>query len=157
MRTFGVPFTVHRQFGQRPAQHNSPRGRWYLKLRERTCSPAACSAPPIVCPGFARIVLPSNSNSQPCWRSGAGVSATRRLLRHEGPGFEHLIRSGVAAHEKPQLAGRTVIPPLGLFAACVGPVVEVFGPLPVAYVPFRSLARRPSVMIFPDRPNAAVG
>src|SRR5207245_4547133 len=75
MRTFGVPLTVHRQFGQRPAQQKSPRGRWYLKLRETTCCPAACSAPPTVCPASARIVLPSNSNSQ-----GPFESATRGLL-----------------------------------------------------------------------------
>jgi hypothetical protein len=34
-RTFGVPSTVSMQFGQLPWQHSRPRGRWYLKLREK--------------------------------------------------------------------------------------------------------------------------
>ncbi len=35
-RTPGQPSTSTRQFGHWPAQQNRPRGRWYLKLRERT-------------------------------------------------------------------------------------------------------------------------
>src|SRR6476646_2028933 len=35
-RTFGTPSTVIMQFGQRPEQQRRPRGRWYLKLREKT-------------------------------------------------------------------------------------------------------------------------
>ena len=38
-RTPGQPSTSTRQFGHWPAQHISPRGRWYLKLRERTFCP----------------------------------------------------------------------------------------------------------------------
>jgi hypothetical protein len=37
----GAPSTETRQFGHCPAQHMSPRGRWYLKLREKVRRPAA--------------------------------------------------------------------------------------------------------------------
>ena len=49
-RTFGTPSTVIMQFGQWPEQQRSPRGRWYLKLREKIRCPAAKSAEPIVSP-----------------------------------------------------------------------------------------------------------
>jgi hypothetical protein len=38
------------QFGQLPEQQMRPRGRWYLKLREKTRRPDAKSAEPIVSP-----------------------------------------------------------------------------------------------------------
>jgi hypothetical protein len=50
VRTFGTPSTVIMQFGQLPEQQRSPRGRWYLKLRENTRRPEAKSAEPIVSP-----------------------------------------------------------------------------------------------------------
>jgi hypothetical protein len=34
-RTLGTPSTVIMQFAQLPEQQSSPRGRWYLKLREK--------------------------------------------------------------------------------------------------------------------------
>ena len=40
-RTLGIPSTVIWQFAQCPEQHASPRGRWYLKLRENTRWPDA--------------------------------------------------------------------------------------------------------------------
>jgi len=40
-RTFGCPSTVIWQFAQCPEQHCRPRGRWYLKLREKTRCPDA--------------------------------------------------------------------------------------------------------------------
>ena len=40
-RTPGAPSTATRQFGHCPAQHSSPRRRWYLKLRENVRWPAA--------------------------------------------------------------------------------------------------------------------
>jgi hypothetical protein len=47
------------QFGQPPLAHMSPRGRWYLKLREKTRRPAAKSADPIVSPANASTGFPS--------------------------------------------------------------------------------------------------
>ena len=58
-RTFGSPSTCIRQLGQPPLAHRSPRGRWYLKLREKTRRPAANSADPIVSPSYASTGLPS--------------------------------------------------------------------------------------------------
>ena len=49
-RTPGASSTCTRQFGHWPAQHISPRGRWYLKLREKVRLPAANRAEPIVSP-----------------------------------------------------------------------------------------------------------
>ncbi len=40
-RTFGCPSTVIWQFAQWPEQHWRPRGRWYLKLREKILRPEA--------------------------------------------------------------------------------------------------------------------
>ena len=40
-RAPGAPSTATMQFGQLPAQHISPRRRWYLKLRENVRRPAA--------------------------------------------------------------------------------------------------------------------
>ena len=48
-----MPSTVIMQFGQLPEQQSSPRGRWYLKLRENTRRPEAKSAEPIVSPAYA--------------------------------------------------------------------------------------------------------
>ena len=59
-RTPGHPSTSTMQLGHWPAQHISPRGRWYLKLRESTLRPEACSAEPIVSPSSASTFLPSN-------------------------------------------------------------------------------------------------
>ena len=61
-RTPGAPSTATMQFGHWPAQHNSPRRRWYLKLRENVRRPAAYSADPIVSPSYASTALPSNVN-----------------------------------------------------------------------------------------------
>ena len=59
-RAPGAPSTATMQFGHWPAQHISPRRRWYLKLRENVRCPAAYSADPIVSPSWASTRLPSN-------------------------------------------------------------------------------------------------
>ena len=59
-RVPGAPSTATMQLGQLPAQHISPRRRWYLKLRENVRRPAANSADPIVSPSNAWTRLPSN-------------------------------------------------------------------------------------------------
>ena len=59
-RTPGASSTCTRRFGHWPAQHMSPRRRWYLKLREKMRRPAANSAEPIVSPSKAVTSLPSN-------------------------------------------------------------------------------------------------
>ena len=41
----------------------SPRGRWYLKLRDSTCWPSAARAEPTVSPSNAGTVLPSKVNA----------------------------------------------------------------------------------------------
>jgi hypothetical protein len=48
------------QFGHWPEQQRRPRGRWYLKLREKTRRPAAKRAEPIVSPGKALTGAPWN-------------------------------------------------------------------------------------------------
>ncbi len=68
-RTFGTPSTSMRQFGQEPEQQSNPRGRWYLKLREKTRRPAAKRAEPIVSPSKASIVALSKKNVSPRPRS----------------------------------------------------------------------------------------
>src|SRR6266545_717809 len=62
-RTFGMPSTLTRQFGQRPAQQRRPRGRWYLKLRLTIRTPAAWRAEPTVSPWKAEIVRPAKVNA----------------------------------------------------------------------------------------------
>ena len=49
-RTPGAPSTETRQLGHCPAQHSSPRRRWYLNEREKVRWPPANSADPIVSP-----------------------------------------------------------------------------------------------------------
>jgi hypothetical protein len=68
-RTFGTPSTSTRQFGHRPAQQRSPRGRWYLKLRLTIRTPAAWSAEPTVSPLNALTLRPANVNSSGFERS----------------------------------------------------------------------------------------
>ena len=68
------------QFAQWPEQHWSPRGRWYLKLRENTRLPEAKSAEPIVSPAKPLTGFPSKVNSISVARSsrspGRGGSLT---------------------------------------------------------------------------------
>ena len=40
-RTVGTPSTSTRQLGHAPPQQSSPRGRWYLKEREKMRTPEA--------------------------------------------------------------------------------------------------------------------
>ena len=49
-RAPGAPSMATMQFGHCPAQHISPRRRWYLKVRLKVRWPAAYSAEPIVSP-----------------------------------------------------------------------------------------------------------
>ena len=72
-RTFGTPSTVIRQFAQLPVQHWSPRGRWYLKLREKTRRPVAKRAEAIESPAKPANRSPANVNC----RAGPGRSARR--------------------------------------------------------------------------------
>src|SRR5688500_17279990 len=85
MRTLGVPSTVQRQLGQRPAQQKRPRGRWYLKLRERIWISAACSAPASVWPALARTGRPSNVNSTLSPDSATGGLLGREPAALQGP------------------------------------------------------------------------
>src|SRR5712691_7105086 len=73
------------------------------------------------------------------------------------PGFQHLVRPSVSADEEPQLAGGTVIPPLGLLSGDVRPVVEILRPLPLGRRAIRPLAGRAAVVILPHGPASAVG
>jgi hypothetical protein len=75
-RTPGAPSTATRQFGHCPAQHISPRRRWYLKLRENVRRPAANSAEPIVSPSRPLTSLPSKLklSSRPRWMRSPGCS-----------------------------------------------------------------------------------
>ncbi len=61
-RTFGTPSTVIWQFGQWPEQQRRPRGRWYLKEREKTRLPAANAADAIVSPSKPVTFQPANVN-----------------------------------------------------------------------------------------------
>ena len=49
-RAVGSPSALTMQFGHWPAQQSRPRGRWYLKERESTRTPEACSAEAMVSP-----------------------------------------------------------------------------------------------------------
>src|SRR5919198_3155215 len=81
-RTFGTPSTCIMQFGQLPEQQSKPRGRWYLKLREKTRRPAAKSAEPMVSPAKLSTGVPSKKNVPCRARSrcscGCGGSPIRR-------------------------------------------------------------------------------
>jgi len=68
-RTPGAPSTETRQLGHCPAQQSRPRGRWYLKLLEKTRRPPANSAVAIVSPARPRAGLPSKENDTPRERS----------------------------------------------------------------------------------------
>ena len=65
------------QFGQVPWQQRSPRGRWYLKLREKMRCPSPKSAEAIVSPSNPRAVAPWKVNSS----SRAAVEALAWLRR----------------------------------------------------------------------------
>ena len=132
-RTPGAPSTATRQFGQWPAQHISPRRRWYLKLRENVRCPAAYSAEPIVSPSSAvtrlavereRDRLRSRSIRSPgcCGRRAHGMlTRARREARHP----QHLVRAGVALGLEPRAAPGAVVPPLALHAGDVAAEVVV--------------------------------
>jgi hypothetical protein len=57
------------QLGQLPEQQRSPRGRWYLKLREKTRWPSAKSADPKVSPRKALTGFPRNVKTTSSVRS----------------------------------------------------------------------------------------
>jgi hypothetical protein len=57
------------QFGQLPEQQRSPRGRWYLKLREKTRCPQAKSAEPIESPRKALTGFPRKEKTTSSLRS----------------------------------------------------------------------------------------
>ena len=96
-RAPGAPSTETMQLGHWPAQHISPRGRWYLKLREKIRRPEAYSAEPIVSPSYASTCLPSNVN----WTSFCAGSARRAVCgagscRVRGGGLGRLASAGRA-------------------------------------------------------------
>ena len=91
-RTPGQPSTSTRQLGHCPAQQSSPRGRWYLKLRESTLRPDACSAEPIVSPSKASTVLPSKLNS----------IVLARLMRSPGLGGRRSLTSATTFRAGPR-------------------------------------------------------
>jgi len=62
------------------------------------------------------------------------VSSLARPFR-----FKRLVRARVAADVEPQFARGAVIPPLGLLAGDVRPVVEKLGPLPLGHGTLRPL------------------
>ncbi len=129
-RTPGQPSTSTRQFGHWPAQQRSPRGRWYLKLRESTRRPLACSAEPIVSPSKAVTGLPSKLKLSgavavdPLARSRREVGCSSVLaLRQADPA--HLVRCRVALGEEPGATAGAVVPPLALHAGDVAAEVVV--------------------------------
>ena len=89
-RTFGVPSTCSMQLGQEPRQHRRPRGRWYLKLREKMRWPSAKSAEASVSPSNPRTGAPwkvkvtsrLRSMRSPCcgssltWTTGTSIEST---------------------------------------------------------------------------------
>ncbi len=90
-RTPGQPSTSTRQLGHWPAQQRRPRGRWYLKLRDSTFCPDACSAEPIVSPSNASTLLPSKLNS----------IVLARLMRSPGAGGRRSLISRSTSREGP--------------------------------------------------------
>src|SRR2546428_6134000 len=103
----------------------------------------------VACPGLA-YGCPVGANM-------ARLLDTGFLLCLEPFGFQHLVRPSVSADEEPQLAGGTVIPPLGLLPGDVRPVVEILRPLPLGRRAIRPLAGRAAVVILPHGPASAVG
>ncbi len=150
-RAPGAPSTATMQFGQCPAQQNSPRRRWYLKLRENVRRPAAYSAEPIVSPSNASTGLPSNVKRTTRRRSirspGCGAnrlmprrphrprphrSARTAARRTRQLGQQHLVGRGVALGDEPRAAARAVKPPLALHPGPVAAEVVVLAELPQA-------------------------
>ena len=68
-----------------PSTHSSPRGRWYLKLREKTRCPAAKSAEPIVSPSYARTGLPRKLKTSSRERSIRSPGCGGRRIRRRRP------------------------------------------------------------------------
>ena len=119
------------QFAQLPEQQSSPRGRWYLKLREKTRCPAAKSAEPIVSPSYARTGSPANVKT-PIRASGRSARPGAGRQAHQSPTSsvsEDLVRARVALGQEPDLAAEAVVPPLALDAGDVAAEVEVVGQL----------------------------
>ena len=91
-RTLGMPSTVIWQLAQWPEQHWRPRGRWYLKLREKTRRPEAKSAEPIVSPRKPLTGLPPNEKSTSLAPVDPLVRAAAAASRSGSTGL--LLRSG---------------------------------------------------------------
>ena len=153
-RTFGTPSTVIWQFGQWPEQHGRPRGRWYLKEREKTRLPAANAAEAIVSPSKPVTFQPANVNetalrdrfarrreAEPheapegavegaCWPSTPGAPAAPDSGARIGTrDLEDLVRTRIAPREEPLPAPAAVLPPLALHAGDVVAEVHVIGQL----------------------------
>jgi hypothetical protein len=69
------------QFGHAPEQQSRPRGRWYLKLREKTRRPEAKSADPIVSPSNASTGWPSKVNVKLVFRSSSSPGCAASLIQ----------------------------------------------------------------------------
>ena len=114
------------QLGQLPEQQSRPRGRWYLKLREKTPRPAANSAEPIVSPAKACTGSALEREEadpapvDPLALARAGAASVAHEL-----GQQDLVRARVALGLEPELAAEAVVPPLALDAGDVPAEVEV--------------------------------
>ena len=135
-RTPGQPSTSTRQFGHWPAQQSSPRGRWYLKLREIVRRPEAWSAEPIVSPSYASTRLPSNSKVTGRPRSIRSFGREGAARSFGQPHPAHLVRGGVAVRHEPRPAAGPVVPPLPLDARKVAAEVVVRVQLPLGRLLF---------------------
>src|SRR5438093_286874 len=96
------------QFGHWPEQQRSPRGRWYLKEREKIRWPAANKAEPRVSPANASTRSPSNEKETGAPRSirsaGCGGSlVTRGSIARAGGGAKGDCRTEVPSRYVPFL------------------------------------------------------
>src|SRR4029453_10189271 len=83
-RTFGIPSTCIRQFGQAPVMQNRPRARWYLNERPVIETPAAASAEPIVSPSNAPPVGPAPRHAEQAARPVVLERASRDRAPRRG-------------------------------------------------------------------------
>ena len=113
--TLGTPFTFIKQFGQFPVTHSSPRGRWCLKLRVKTRTPARNIAAPMLSPTRASITLPLKTKE----KFSLVCAKVRFLLTVGKVSSNYTISTCVAHRLQPLSTPKTVIPPFGLYAHLV--------------------------------------
>ena len=123
-----------------------------MKLREKILIPAADRADPMVSPGCAGTVRPSNRKETRRPRSitspGCGSSLFMGTSKAGAAGFRalffghlfcfellgpecgpNLVGGSVPFAEEPKPATHAMVPPLGLEAGRVGPHIQIPGPL----------------------------